>query len=252
MQVLAAQLTVVFGRGAQALPQRPQFATDVVSAVSHPSAAVMLQSPNPALQVNVQALPSPQRAMPAFAGATQGSLRVARPSALQTVREVVPLGHVAIPGVQTQLEHIVPVHVDEPGHGRVIALDPSAAHTRTVRASTHDEVPGVHARSTHAPPEQRCMAPQGVGVVPKPSALQTPRTVDDVHVAVPGVHARMTQAPSRQPSPAAHATTIAESPSLAHTRRSVIDAHVAIPGVHERVTHMPSRQLSPSVQGIGA
>lgn len=154
----------MFGRGAQTLPQRPQLAVDVVSAISQPSAAIALQSPKPAVQVNEQALSDPHRAIVAFTGAAQASERVARPSPVHTVRDAVPAGHVAVPGVHTQPEHIVPLHVDSAGQVTVVKPLPSAVHTRTVRASVHIELPGTQARATQVPLRHDSVAAHGVAV----------------------------------------------------------------------------------------
>lgn len=248
-QLPALHPAVMLGRAGQALPQRPQWVTELERPTSHPSAAVALQSPKPALQVKMQRLSDPQRAIDALAGAVQGSLRVPNPSAVQTERAAVPVGQVAVPGTQAQLEHIVPVHVDDAGQVRFIAVVPSTLHTRTVRVSTQEELPGVHTRFTQAPSVHRCIAPQGVIVVPKPSALQTLRTDDDTQVMTPGTHVRPRQAPSRQPSPGAHVEIVVDSPSSAHTRRSVCEPHVAVLGVQTRGTHAPSRHDSLVPQG---
>jgi len=114
------QATVALARGAQAIPQPPQCESELASGASQPSAATPLQSPKPAAQVNVQASPAPQRGAVALTGVGHGSMRVARPSALQTVRAVAPAGHVAMLGVQTQPVQVVPEHVDEAGQGSVV------------------------------------------------------------------------------------------------------------------------------------
>lgn len=249
MHTLAAQLAVAFARAAQAFPQRPQCASVVARFTSQPSAAVVLQSPKPVLQVNVQALSVPQRGIAAFTGAAQGSLCVASPSVLHTVRAVPPAAQVEVPGAQTHPLHIVPVQVDDVGHGKLIALVPSALHTRTVRASTHIELEGVHARSTQLPLAQRCDAPHATVIAPKPSALHTLRAVADAHVLAPGMHVCATHAPSRQPSPNAQGTVDVDSPSAAHTLRAVADTQVLAPGTHVRAAHSPARHDCPSGQG---
>jgi hypothetical protein len=243
-------VVVVLARVAHALPQRPQFRTSVKPFISHPSAAIMLQSPNPGVHVKVHALSVPQRAIVEFTGAGHASGRVASPSGLHTVRAVIPTAHVAVPGVHTQPAHIVPVQVDALGHGSVMKLVPSELHARTVRASRHMDVPGVHASSVHTPSTQRCDGLHAIGIVPKPSGLHTIRIVVDAHVAAPGTQLRVTQTPSRHPSLGAQLTDIVDRPSGAHTLRSVIDAHVAVPGMHERATHVPALQLSSAAHGI--
>ena len=154
----------MFARGAQMLPQRPQLVVDVFSATSQPSAGSVLQSPKPDVQVNAQALSDPHRAIVAFTGVAQASERVARPSPLHTVLDAVPAGHVAVPGVHTQPEHNVPLHVDAAGQVTVVKPLPSAVHTRTVRASVHIELPGTQVRATQAPLRHDSVAGHGVGV----------------------------------------------------------------------------------------
>src|SRR5262245_6158759 len=102
------QLTVALVRAAHGRPQPPQLLTSVNPLTSHPSAAIMLQSPKPALQVKVHASPLPQRGIVAFTGAAQGVIVLPSPSELHTVRVVDPLGQVAVPGVHVQPEHMVP------------------------------------------------------------------------------------------------------------------------------------------------
>lgn len=240
----------MFVRGVQTLPHRPQLALEVESGTSQPLAATPSQSPKPALHVNVHTLAEPHRAIEAFVGAVQGSVRVVSPSSLHTDRDDPPAGQVVVPGVHVQLMQVVPLHVDIAGQAMVVALVPVALQTRTVRASMQVELPGAQARSTQLPRSHRCEAPQGVSVVPKPSALQRLRTVVERQLTAPGVQVRATQVPPVHPSPDAHETVVVDSPSAAHTRRSVIDAQVAVPGAHTRATQLPDWQDSVEAQGI--
>lgn len=90
-----------------ATPHRPQFVVEPRLA-SQPFAGFMSQSAKPGMQSKVHASSIPQRAIVAFAGAVQGSLRVPRPSALQIVRVASPVGHVAEPGMHTSRWHVLP------------------------------------------------------------------------------------------------------------------------------------------------
>lgn len=185
-----------------ARPQAPQLRPSVTVLTSQPSAAPPSQSAKPGAHEKVHASPAPQRAITAFMGATQGSLRTLRPSALQIERATKPAGQVLAPGTHIQFEHLAPTHGDDAEHASVVKLVPSAPHTRTLRASAHEVVPGTQSRGEHAPSRQVSPVGQGADVYPSPSGAQTLRSaVIGSQLVSPGVHTARRHRSARQLCP---------------------------------------------------
>ncbi len=156
----ATQVVLAFARAGQAAPHAPQLVGSVVSVASHPSAATWLQSPRPAPHVKPQALPVQLPAV-APAGTVQTADVSPRPSAVH-VWSVVADVHVAIPGVQTHVEHRPDVHDAPALQVTACVPSPSALQTELVVAEVHVPVPGVQVHATQTPAEQLCIDAQAV------------------------------------------------------------------------------------------